>query len=84
MKNARIAPPARIGTWAAMAAVAALALTSCAGGSAATDDGGGGSEAATITDVSIVVPADPGGDGTRPDERCRRCSPRTTSSPPPR
>ncbi|WP_270409954.1 Bug family tripartite tricarboxylate transporter substrate binding protein [Microbacterium maritypicum] len=61
MKNARIAPPARIGTWAAMAAVAALALTSCAGGSAATDDGGGGSEAATITDVSIVVPADPGG-----------------------
>lgn len=61
MKNARIAPPARIGTWAAMAAVAALALTSCAGGSAATDDGGGESEAATITDVSIVVPADPGG-----------------------
>ncbi|QYG12962.1 tripartite tricarboxylate transporter substrate binding protein [Microbacterium sp. PAMC22086] len=61
MKNARIAPPARIGTWAAMAAVAALALTSCAAGSAATDDGGGESEAATITDVSIVVPADPGG-----------------------
>lgn len=61
MKNARIAPPARIGTWAAMAAVAALALTSCAGDSAATDDGGGESEAATITDVSIVVPADPGG-----------------------
>lgn len=61
MKNARIAPPARIGTWAAMAAVAALAVTSCAGGSAATDDGGGESEAATITDVSIVVPADPGG-----------------------
>lgn len=61
MKNARIAPPARIGTWAAMAAVAALALTSCAGGSAATEDGGGESEAATITDVSIVVPADPGG-----------------------
>mgnify|MGYP001561839984 CR=1 FL=1 len=56
MKNARI------GTLAALAAVAALTLTSCAGGSAATDDEGGGeAEVAAITDVSIVVPADPGG-----------------------
>lgn len=74
MKNAR-----SIGTLAAMAAVAALALTSCAGGSAATDEGGGEAETAAITDVSIVVPADPGGGGTRPAARCRRCSPRTTS-----
>lgn len=55
MKNARI------GTWTALAAVAALTLTSCAGGSAATDDAGGEAEVAAITDVSIVVPADPGG-----------------------
>lgn len=55
MKNARI------GALAALTAVAALTLTSCAGGSAATDGGGGEAEAATVTDVSIVVPADPGG-----------------------
>lgn len=51
---------ARIGALAALTAAAALTLTSCAGGSAATD-GGGDAEAATVTDVSIVVPADPGG-----------------------
>ncbi|MEU4015160.1 tripartite tricarboxylate transporter substrate-binding protein [Microbacterium sp. NPDC028030] len=55
MKNARI------GALTALAAVAALTLTSCAGGGAATDGGGDEAEAATITDVSIVVPADPGG-----------------------
>src|SRR4051794_17822065 len=54
MKNARIA------TLTALAAVAAFTLTSCAGGSAA-NDGGGEAEAAAVTDVSIVVPADPGG-----------------------
>ena len=61
MKNARIGTTARIGTWAALAAVAALTLASCAGGSAAPDDGGGDAKAAAVTDVSIVVPADPGG-----------------------
>lgn len=54
MKNARIA------TLVGLAAVAALALTSCAGGSASTDDGAE-AEAEAITDISIVVPADPGG-----------------------
>jgi putative tricarboxylic transport membrane protein len=55
MKNARIA------TLVALAAAAALTLTSCAGGSAATDEGDAQEETAKITDVSIVVPADPGG-----------------------
>ncbi|QNA93384.1 MULTISPECIES: tripartite tricarboxylate transporter substrate binding protein [unclassified Microbacterium] len=55
MKNARI------GALTALAAVAALTLTSCAGGGAATDGGGDEAETATVTDVSIVVPADPGG-----------------------
>lgn len=52
----------RIGAMAAMAALAALTLSSCAGGSAPTEGGGGGeAEVAAVTDVSIVVPADPGG-----------------------
>lgn len=55
MKNARI------GTLAALAAVAALTLTSCAGGSAATEGADAEAETAAVTDVSIVVPADPGG-----------------------
>ncbi|MBT2483318.1 MULTISPECIES: tripartite tricarboxylate transporter substrate binding protein [unclassified Microbacterium] len=50
----------RIGVLTALAAVAALTLTSCADGSASTDDGGD-AEAATVTDVSLIVPADPGG-----------------------
>ncbi len=52
---------ARIATLTALAAVAAFTLTSCAGGSAASDGGGGETEVAAVTDVSIVVPADPGG-----------------------
>ena len=55
MKNAHI------GTLAALAAVAALTLTSCAGGSAASDGNDAEAETAAATDVSIVVPADPGG-----------------------
>ncbi|WP_337005537.1 MULTISPECIES: Bug family tripartite tricarboxylate transporter substrate binding protein [unclassified Microbacterium] len=54
MKNARI------GALAALAAVAALTLTSCAGGGA-TEGGDAEAETAAVTDVSIVVPADPGG-----------------------
>lgn len=52
---------ARIGTLAAAVAATALVLTSCStadGGSAGSD---GGDEAVAITDVKIVVPADPGG-----------------------
>lgn len=51
----------RIGTLVALAAAAALTLTSCAGGTGPADDGAGGDEAATISDLKIVVPADPGG-----------------------
>ena len=52
---------ARIGTLAAAVAATALVLTSCSttdGGAAGSD---GGDEAVAITDVNIVVPADPGG-----------------------
>lgn len=52
---------ARIGTLAAAVAATALALTSCA---AAGGDSGGDAaedEAVAITDLNIVVPADPGG-----------------------
>ncbi|WP_315637791.1 MULTISPECIES: tripartite tricarboxylate transporter substrate-binding protein [Microbacterium] len=51
---------ARIGTLAAAVAATALVLTSCSttdGGAAGSD----GDEAVAITDVNIVVPADPGG-----------------------
>lgn len=50
----------RIGAAVALAAAAALALTSCAGGGG---DAGAdaGDEAVSISDVNIVVPADPGG-----------------------
>lgn len=51
----------RIGTVVALAAATAIALTSCSGSTAPADDDGGSGEAATITDLSIVVPADPGG-----------------------
>ena len=51
----------RIGTAVALAAATAIALTSCSGSTAPADDDGGSGEAATITDLSIVVPADPGG-----------------------
>ncbi|WP_091226695.1 tripartite tricarboxylate transporter substrate binding protein [Microbacterium sp. 3J1] len=50
----------RIGTLGALAAASALVLTSCAGG-AGSSDGGDGDEPAAITDLNIVVPADPGG-----------------------
>lgn len=45
-----------------LVAIAALALTGCSGGSggAGTTDGGGDAEA-SFSDVSIIVPADPGG-----------------------
>lgn len=52
---------ARIGTLAAAVAATALVLTSCSttdGGAAGSD---GSDEAVAITDVNIVVPADPGG-----------------------
>ncbi|MGG1909236.1 tripartite tricarboxylate transporter substrate-binding protein [Microbacterium sp. NRRL B-14842] len=52
---------ARTGTLAAAVAATALVLTSCSttdGGAAGSD---GGDEAVAITDVNIVVPADPGG-----------------------
>lgn len=52
---------ARIGTLAAFAAVAALTLTSCAGGTSPGAGGGEEGEAVSVTDLSIVVPADPGG-----------------------
>ena len=43
-------------------AAAALTLTACAGGSTGSGSGGGGGDdAATIEDVKIIVPADPGG-----------------------
>lgn len=51
----------RIGTAVALAAATAIALTSCSGSTTPADDDGGSGEAATITDLSIVVPADPGG-----------------------
>lgn len=53
----------RIATAAALAAAAALALTSCAGsgGSSAGGADNGEDGAASISDVNIVVPADPGG-----------------------
>lgn len=50
----------RIVTLGALAAASALALTSCAG-STDSAGGGGGEDAAAITDLNIVVPADPGG-----------------------
>ena len=52
---------ARIGALVALAAAAALALTSCAGGGAASEGADAEVEAPAVTDVSIVVPADPGG-----------------------
>lgn len=50
----------RIGTAVALTAAAAIALTSCSG---STDTAGeeAADEAVTISDVNIVVPADPGG-----------------------
>lgn len=50
----------RIGTLGALAAASALALTSCAGDTGA-GSGDGDSDPAAITDLNIVVPADPGG-----------------------
>lgn len=44
-----------------LAATAAVALTSCSGSTASGGDAPADAEAAAITDVSIVVPADPGG-----------------------
>ncbi|WP_102191681.1 Bug family tripartite tricarboxylate transporter substrate binding protein [Microbacterium aurantiacum] len=51
----------RTGILAALATATALALTSCAGGAVPAADEEGADEAASFTDVSIVVPADPGG-----------------------
>lgn len=51
----------RITAAAALAAATVLALTSCAGGAGTSADDTGSDEASTITDLSIVVPADPGG-----------------------
>lgn len=52
----------RTGGATALALAATLALASCAGGSSGAGPvGGTGSGEATITDVNIVVPADPGG-----------------------
>lgn len=50
----------RIGAAVALAATAALALTSCSGSTETAGDGAA-DEAVTISDVNIVVPADPGG-----------------------
>lgn len=56
MKNARI------GTLVALAAAAALTLTSCAGSAGpAVEDAGADEAAVTFSDVNIIVPADPGG-----------------------
>ena len=52
---------ARIGTLAAAVAATALVLTSCSTADSGTAGSDGGDEAVTITDVKIVVPADPGG-----------------------
>ncbi|WP_101848432.1 Bug family tripartite tricarboxylate transporter substrate binding protein [Zhihengliuella sp. ISTPL4] len=52
---------ARIGTLAATVAATALVLTSCSTADSGTAGSNGGDEAVTITDVNIVVPADPGG-----------------------
>lgn len=51
----------RITAAAALAAAAVLTLTSCAGGTGTPSDGTASDEASTISDLSIVVPADPGG-----------------------
>ncbi|MFJ4174943.1 Bug family tripartite tricarboxylate transporter substrate binding protein [Microbacterium sp. NPDC089696] len=53
----------RIGAAVALAAATALVLTSCAGGGGDAGAGGdaGGGEDVSISDVDIVVPADPGG-----------------------
>jgi len=51
----------RIATVAALAAATALALASCSGDAAPAGDDAGSGEALAITDVNIVVPADPGG-----------------------
>ena len=51
----------RIGTTVALAAGAALALTACSGSTAPAGDDAGSGEAVTISDLKIVVPADPGG-----------------------
>lgn len=51
----------RTGILAALATATALALTSCAGGTAPAGDPEGADEPTSFTDVSIVVPADPGG-----------------------
>jgi putative tricarboxylic transport membrane protein len=59
LKEERIMNTARIGTLVALAAVAAVTLTSCAGGSAPAADQS--DEAVTVADLSIIVPADPGG-----------------------
>lgn len=50
----------RIGTAVALAAATALALTSCSGSTEPAGDDAA-DEAVTISDVNIVVPADPGG-----------------------
>ncbi|WEK60673.1 MAG: tripartite tricarboxylate transporter substrate-binding protein [Candidatus Microbacterium colombiense] len=50
---------ARIGSLIAIATVTAVALTGCASGGASDDAGAGGQ--VEVTDLSIVVPADPGG-----------------------
>ena len=52
---------ARIGTLAAAVAATALVLTSCSTADGGTASSDGGDEAVAITDVNIVVPADPGG-----------------------
>lgn len=52
---------ARIGTLAAAVAATALVLTSCSTADGGTAGADGGDEAVSITDVNIVVPADPGG-----------------------
>ncbi|KYK00325.1 Bug family tripartite tricarboxylate transporter substrate binding protein [Microbacterium sp. CH1] len=52
---------ARIGTLAAAVAATALVLTSCSTADGGTVGSDGGDEAVAITDVNIVVPADPGG-----------------------
>lgn len=50
----------RIGAAVALAAAATLALASCAGDTGGSADAADG-ESSSITDVNIVVPADPGG-----------------------
>lgn len=51
----------RIATAVALAAAAVLTLTSCAGAAGTAPDDTGSEEAASISDLNIVVPADPGG-----------------------